>query len=45
MTRSCALSAQVEILSSYHQTLHRLHGEQVGVGSPWGVAKAGGLRP
>lgn len=42
MTRSCAFSVQVEILNSYHQTLHKLHGEQVearpsGGGRRWGI--------
>lgn len=28
-------SMQVEILDSYYQPLHRLHGEQVGAVTPW----------
>lgn len=41
MTRSCALSAQVEILRSNFRTLYRLHGEQVRAGFSWGWLKLG----
>lgn len=35
MMLSPSLSVQVEILGSYFQRLHRLHGEQVGARSQW----------
>lgn len=39
VTCSCTFSEQVEILDSYHQTLHRLHGEQVRI--RWGKDQKG----
>lgn len=38
-TLGCVSPVQVEILDSYYQPLHRLHGEQVRAVAPGGVAK------
>lgn len=45
MMSAWALSVQVEILNSDHQTLHRLHGEQVETGPGGGWRTLGNWNP